>query len=306
MTSRLQKSLILLLFGSLGVLLLLPVPRFVDDHYLLGMLQNAGHAPGFAMLTCGFLYLVNARSRAAYVSVIGIVLVFAVASEVLQHFTHRQFSIADIASDFVGVSFGFLVWLLCVDRRVRRDPWLRRLSATGAAAALLLMLAPPLMGISIWLDRHAKFPVLLEPAMADVLSMTGSLGKRDEVEITLHADRVSIDLLAGPRPGLVIKDFVSDWQGFDTLVIEVGKFDEGDLLLELYVRDAASAPAGSDWFFAHAMIESEGWHQLRFALDDIKNGPQGRLADLRHISSIGLHRREGTAARFSIRKIYLR
>ncbi len=305
MASRPQKSIILLLFVSLGVLLLVPVPRFVDDHYLMGILQNAGHGPGFAMLTFGFLYLIDARSRPAYVRVMGIILVFAVASEFLQHFTHRQFSIADIVSDFVGVGFGLSVWLLCVDRRVRETPWLRRLTALAGVAALVLMLAPPLIGLSTWLDRNARFPVLLEPEMADVLSMTESLGKPEEVAITLHRDRISIDLLAGPRPGLVIKDFVSDWQGFEALVMEVSKSGDGDLFLELYVRDKASASEGSDWFFAHAMIESEGWHQLRFTLDDIKNGPRSRTADLGQVTAIAVHRRGGTASRLSIRKIYL-
>lgn len=305
MSSRPQKSIILLLFVSLGVLLLVPVPRFVGDHYLVGILQNAGHAPGFAILTCGFLYLIDARSRATYVRVIGAILVFAVASEILQHFTHRQFSVADILSDFIGVGLGLSVWLLRVDRRVRETPWLRRLTTFAGVAALVLMLAPPLIGLSTWLDRNARFPVLLEPGMADVLSMTASLGKRDEVDITLQPDRISIDLLAGPRPGLVIKDFVADWQGFEALVIEVSKSGDGDLFLELYVRDKASASEGSDWFFAHAMIESDGWHQLRFTLDDIKNGPRTRTADLGQVSVIALHRRGGTASRFSIRKIYL-
>jgi hypothetical protein len=305
MTSRPKKNIIVLLFVSLGALLLLPVPRFVGDHYLMGILQNAGHAPGFAILTCGFLYLVDARSCAAYLRVTGMVLVFAVATEVLQHFTHRQFSIADIGSDFIGVGLGLAVWLLRVDRRVRETPWLRRLTAFAGLAALVLMLAPPLMGLSTWLDRTARFPVLLEPEMADVLMMTESLGKRHEVDITLQPDRISIDLLAGPRPGLVIKDFVADWQGFEALVIEVAKSGEGDLFLELYVRDKSSASEGSDWFFAHAMIESDGWHQLRFTLEDIKNGPRTRTADLGQISAIAMHRRAGTASRFSIRKIYL-
>ncbi|MEE4282875.1 MAG: VanZ family protein [Pseudomonadales bacterium] len=305
MASRPQKSIILLLFVSLGVLLLVPVPRFVDDHYLMGILQNAGHGPGFAMLTFGFLYLIDARSRPAYTRVIGVILTFAVASEILQHFTHRQFSVADILSDLIGVGLGLSVWLLRVDRRVRETPWLRRLTALAGVAALVLMLAPPLIGLSTWLDRNARFPVLLEPEMADVLSMTESLGKPEEVAITLHRDRISIDLLAGPRPGLVIKDFVSDWQGFEALVMEVSKSGDGDLFLELYVRDKASASEGSDWFFAHAMIESEGWHQLRFTLDDIKNGPRSRTADLGQVTAIAVHRRGGTASRLSIRKIYL-
>jgi|GEM_PF-4015448 len=305
MASRPPKSIILLLFVSLGVLLLVPVPGFVDEHYLMGILQNAGHAPGFAILTYGCLCLTDARNLSGYVRIVVLVLIFAVATEVLQHFTHRQFSIADIGRDFTGVVFGFTVWLLRVDRRIRATLWLKRLAVSAGIAALVLMLAPPLMGLSTWLDRHARFPVLLEPEMADVLMMTKSLGRPDEVDITLQPDRISIDLLAGPRPGLVIKDFVSDWQGYEALVIEVAKSGEGELFLELYVRDKTSAGEGSDWFFAHALIETDGWHQLRFTLDDIQDGPRTRAADLSQIAAIALHRRAGTALRFSIRKIYL-
>ncbi len=103
----------------------------------------------------------------------------------------------------------------------------------------------------------------------------------------------------------MIKDFVSDWQGYEALVIEVAKSGEGELFLELYVRDKPSASEGSDWFFAHALIETDGWHKLRFALDDIKDGPHTRAADLGQISAIAMHRRAGTASQFSIRKIYL-
>lgn len=305
MASQPQKSRMVLLFVALGVLLLLPVPDFVDDHYLLGILQNAGHAPGFAILTYGCLYLADARSPSGYARVVGLVLMFAVATEVLQHFTHRQFSVADIGSDVTGVAFALAAWLLRFDHRVRQTLWLRRLTALTGMAALVLMLAPPLLGLSTWLDRKARFPVLLEPDMANVLMMTASLGSQEEVDITLHPDRISVDLLAGPRPGLVIKDFVADWQGYEVLVIEVSKSGEGELFLELYVRDKASALEGSDWFFAHALIETEGWHQLRFTLDDIQNGPRSRSADLSQIAAIALHRRAGTASQLSIRKIYL-
>jgi hypothetical protein len=305
MASRPQKGLIVLLFVALGVLLLLPVPEFVDDHYLMGILQNAGHAPGFAILTYACLYFTDARDLSGYLRMVVLVLVFAVATEILQHFTHRQFSLMDIGNDAAGIVFGLAIWLLRVDLRVKQTLWLRRLTGLAGIAVLVLMLAPPLMGLSTWLDRHARFPVLLESEMADVLMMTESLGKPDEVDITLQPDHVSIDLLAGPRPGVVIKDFVADWQGYETLVIEVARSGEGELFLELYVRDKPSAGEGSDWFFAHALIETDGWHQLRFTLDDIKNGPRTRAADLSQISAIAMHRRAGTASRFSIRKIYL-
>ncbi len=201
MSSRPQKSLIVLLFVILGVLLLLPVPGFVDDHYLIGILQNAGHAPGFAILTYGCLHLTGARSRPGYARIVGLVLVFAVVTEVLQHFTHRQFSLADIGSDATGIGFGLAVWLLRVDRRIRTTLWLKRLTELAGIAALVLMLAPPLMGLSTWLDRSARFPVLFEPEMANVLMMTQSLGRQEEVDITLQPDRISIDLLAGPDLG---------------------------------------------------------------------------------------------------------
>lgn len=306
MSSRQINLAVVFLFVGLGALLLMPVPAFLGTFYLLGVLQNSVHGPAFACLTYALLHLFEAREGRSYSQVFGLVALFAVATEVAQHFTHRQFSVGDIGSNLLGIGLGFSIWIVRFDLRVRTRRLLRSGVALAGCISLLLILAPLAMGVSTWLDRLARFPVLFEPAMADVLAMTASLGKADEVDITLQPDRVVVDLLAGPRPGLAITDFMSDWRGYEELVIEVGKFDGGDLFLELYVRDQASQSVGTDWFFGHAMIEADGWQTLRFALADIQKGPQSRDAQLEQMSAIGIHRRAGTAEKFVIRKIYLR
>jgi hypothetical protein len=316
MSSRRIKLVVVFLFVGLGGLLLVPIPAFPGTFYLVDVVQNSLHGPAFACLTYALLCLFKDRlfkdrlckdkAGRTYRQVFGWVTLFAVATEVVQHFSYRQFSVADIGSNLLGMGLGFSIGIVRFDQRVRTRRLLRSVVASAGCVCLVLILAPVVMGVATWLDRSARFPVLFEPAMADVLAMTASLGKAEEVDITLQPDRIVVDLLTGPRPGLAIKDFSSDWRGYEELVIEVGKFDGGDLLLELYVRDQASQSVGSDWFFGHAMLEADGWQALRFPLVDIQKGPQTRDAQLGRMAAIGLHRRAGTAQSFAIGKIYLR
>ena len=116
---------------------------------------------------------------------------------------------------------------------------------------------------------------------------------------------VSITLLSGPSPGLVVWRFRRDWRGFNRLVIDLENPTAAALPLQIHVRDRTSSHHAWDRFNAAATLAPGARRQLSYALADIQAAPAGRTADLARMSVVAIHRTAGDANRFLLYRVAL-
>jgi VanZ family protein len=284
--SRRQLYLILL-FVMAGLLLFLPMP--ITPTYFTRTFEDAGHMPLFFLVTLGVLLVLRedqSFTGARLYAVAGMVGAGAgFLSEVIQMPLGRDASWADVAADALGAVCALAAYAL-FERRPHPRRW-RRLGALAIVATCIAVYVLPIVRMArAYVHRNGEFPVLADFQSRIELYWTVSIGVRRKIA----GDALVVDLLAEEFPGVSFHEPVPDWRGFRTLLIDVENPDAAPLNLGVRVHDRKHRNAFHDRFNRHFVLEPGERRTLKVPLEDIRQGPRGRLMDMAQISDITLFR----------------
>lgn len=264
---------------------------------ILGVLNNAAHAPVFGALALVALRLVRIWRPSVVVraSDYGVAFVVAVGVggvvEIVQTFVDRDASLEDLGTDALGAGCALGI-ASAFDRQ--------KIWSVGQVVAVVLglfcglwALFPVGQAIVAYIDRAAVFPVVARFSSPLDLYFIGS-GTAGLSLQTLPArwarpgDDLSlrIDFTTPLWPGMSHGEPEPDWRGFAALVLDVTNPDETPLRLTVRVHDIAHDQRHEDRFNRTFEVPPSKRVNLRIPMKDILAGPVGRPLNLARVAGI--------------------
>jgi hypothetical protein len=281
-------------------------------------LSNAAHGPAFAVVTLVVfvllrhwpakrMSLVGEYSAAILVSVLLGALV-----ELLQHFTGRDASLADLGTDFLG-TVAAAGGLLAFDQRARRRA--RLIASFLALAACALMIAPLAGTAATYLNRDRSFPTLLDlkSPLADTFLRIGESATAERAELPRELQSAARDDI-GMRVQLteesgwiaVLTEPVPDWREYTNLNIDVANPTDEPLALRLRVFDQRQQRNRRTGFRGSIELAPYSRAVHTFALDTMNSGETGAPTDTSLVHSVVIARAGSNRAReFYLVRIWL-
>jgi hypothetical protein len=258
------------------------------------VLQNACHAPAFAVLALITLALLTPGIRNAAVRApvtVGAMLLVGAATEGVQSLFGRDAELEDVVNDVAGALGAVGLWLY-LHWRGRTDARARvaRIAALVLClAAAVYWLAPLAQCARAYWDRHAEFPVLAQFKSGRDLSFISSSG--GDAHIVDSA--LQVDLDSGRWPGVTLSEPAPDWTGYRTLAVELGNPGSVALPLRFRVNDRAHRGVTDDRFNMDVLLPPGVRTTLHIPLEDIARSPRTRRMDMSTISQLTLFRDGG-------------
>ncbi|MBC8024840.1 MAG: CIA30 family protein [Steroidobacteraceae bacterium] len=290
-----RRLLLLSIFLVVAAALLfvpLPIPPTAAGRTI----ENAGHTPLFMLLTLGVLLILRndfgmLGSRlyvlAGLVGVGG-----GFLTEAIQKPLRRDASWEDVIADALGVLLALAVFAL-FDRRSALPRSVRLLSLGVALLCMTIYLTPLARMARAYVHRDGQFPVLADFRSSNELFWVVGYGvNRDIVR-----DALDIEFSADDFPGVSLHEPVPDWSKFRTLAIDVENPDADALFLMVRVHDRGRGRFFNDRFNRRFDLAGRERRTIRIPIEDIRNGPRGRLMNMAHISDITLFRGDRAGSR---------
>lgn len=282
-----QSSSVLIAAGLLVALALVVFADVPSTTRLARELQNAAHAPAFAVIAW---LLVKAMHPLAlpfartYACAFGLALLLAGGTEAIQYLLARDASWTDLARDLAGTTIA-LCLLASFDEPVSRIRRARQSLWIAAVAIGLVTLASLGWSIAAYIHRARQFPTLV-----------AFDSKLDGYFIHVHGaggiDRTRggayVRLAGTDWPGVVVEEPSPDWSGFAVLAIRVSNPSSQNLTLTLRIHDALHNKQFEDRLnrtFALPAATATLW---RVPLADVAAAPRGRVMDLTRIAEMQL------------------
>lgn len=290
-----RRLLLLAVFLAVAAALLfipLPIPPTAAGRTI----ENAGHTPLFMLLTLGVLvilrddFMMHSGRLYALSGFIGVAAGFV--TEVIQKPLRRDASWEDVIADALGVLLA-LALFAAFDRRSAFSRRTRVASFAAALICLAIYLEPLVQMGRAYLHRDGQFPVLADFRSSNELFWVVGYGvNRDIVR-----DALDIEFSADDFPGVSFHEPSPDWSAFRTLAIDVENPDADPLFLMVRVHDRGHGRYFNDRFNRRFDLAGRERRTIRIPLEDIRNGPRGRLMNMAHISDITLFRGDRTGSR---------
>ena len=290
-----RRLLLLLVFLAVAAGLLfvpLPIPPTAAGRTI----ENAGHTPLFMLLTLGVLlilrndFLMHGSRLYALAGFIGVA--GGILTEAIQKPLRRDASWEDVIADALGVLLALALFAM-FDRRPVLARSTRVVSLIVALVCTTIYLAPLVRMTRAYLHRDGQFPVLADfRSSNDLFWVVGYGVNRDIVR-----DALDIEFSADDFPGVSFHEPMPDWQKFRTLAIDVENPDADALFLTVRVHDRGHGRNFNDRFNRRYDIAGRERRTIRIALEDIRNGPRGRLMNMAQISDITLFRGDRAGSR---------
>jgi VanZ family protein len=282
---RLMLLILLLVVAAALLFARLPIP----PTYAGRAIENAGHLPVFLLVTFGLLTVLRADYRVegvrlyALAGLLGAGLGFV--SEVIQRPLARDASWEDVFSDAMGALCALALYAL-FDRRTAISRPQRLAAFVVALACLAFYLAPLVRMGQAYVQRNARFPVLVDfAARFEPVWIVGYGTNRNVIRGALD-----VNFSGDGIPGVSLREPVPDWSGYKFLVVDVENPDAQVLNLGVRVHDRGHGQVFSDRFNRGFALAGGERRTLRIALEEVRRAPRGRLMDMGHISDITLFR----------------
>ena len=304
---RLMLAPLVAALGILG-LLLMPMPQ-LGYTALETTLRTFLHIPAFATITFLMHIWMNAlrsRTDVPLTLLLAVLLVVAVAAELVEASLTSTWSGEDMLNNIVGVFVGRLIWRFTVVHKSKERDWFRKLPHILLAGLCVLVGSLPVGWAAIGLvEQRASFPVLYDPEFSKAPSLVESLGALDEVDLVFSESGTSVKLLKGRFPGIVIWRFLRDWRGYDGLSIELSNPTDDPLEVEVRIRDQSSSPISTQRFNEIISLHPTTRRKFHFALSEIQSGPDTRQIDLSNMMVIAIARVQGKGNTFILHSVSL-
>ena len=314
--------------GWVAALVVLAVLALIELFYIPGRnpwlmaLNNAGHLAVFGLLAIAILHLVKlARPalRSRPIQAYGIALLISIAlgaaSELVQYFSPRDASLADLLRDVLGAA-SFLALYAAVRDRDLREARKTQPSLKPALLAItgLLWLAGGwtlLMWTAAYAKRQLQLPVLCDFDSRLSTRFLETNGTRlefgatsDETGMEAHGTRLVFE--SPDWPGVALQDVYRNWTGHDSLILELTV--EGDLplvvALTAFDREYDETPEGR---FRTGSRLDPGRQRIGVFLGDVLRGPRARPMDLEHMEGFRIFSDSSSVGRsVLLERLYLK
>lgn len=299
-----------LILGLPAVFVLLLAPVEKQSTLWARNLQDAAHAPMFALVAAGALIWLRtigpARSVAIqYLFAFALALLIGGAGELAQALltTTRNAEWDDLVTDALGASLGLGLMAarepasrLSSQLKVRLA-WPAILLATGA---IILPLAELALAYS---QRQQQLPELLTwDSTLGMRFARGSGADLSRASLKIGAQGTRSELLVAPHsharwPGIAIEEPWPDWSGYDALEIGVRNPNLTALTLNLRIDDVGHNQQYADRFNHRFSLLPGQDATVRISIDQIEHGPSQRRLDLHNIAQLILFEAGGQQAR---------
>ena len=279
---------------------------------MLVVINNFAHGPVFgalALILLGWLrpHFVS-RPWFGYAAALLLAVAAGIAIEVLQIFTRRDASVADVLTNTLGAGcclslaayFDRSIWH---SRSRPRPRWL--LIAAGVQLSMMLMpVGHALLGYA---SRMGRFPTIMQ--FTSPLDMY-FIELRNCEEIAGHVGdpALRVRCWGSDWPGISNIEPVRDWRRYQRLQIDVTNPGESELTLGLRIHDIGKGQAYEDRFNREFTIAAGTRQVLDVPLKDIASSPANRQLELSRIGGLVLFRvSAGTphAADFILTRVWL-
>jgi VanZ family protein len=267
---------------------------------ILSVINNFAHGPVFGALSLVLLAGLRPhfllRPWLAYVAALLLAVAAGVAIEVLQIFSRRDASIADVLTNALGAG-SCLSLAAYFDRSIwhaRRRP---RILLVAGILQIFIILVPVGQALLAYASRLERFPTIMQFTSAldmyfiDLRDCEGTI-----VEPSFngpgHGGNQALRVLCygDDWPGIANIEPSPDWRRYRRLRIDVTNSGKNELTLGLRIHDIGGGQEYDDRFNREFEIEAGTRRVLDVKLADIASSPANRTLDLSRIGGLVLFR----------------
>jgi VanZ family protein len=289
--------------GAAALLALLQFVPLPAGPKFLSVLNNFAHGPVFGALALIALHilrkLTRVNSRSAYLAAFAAAIVLGAAIEVLQAFSGRDPSLADLLSDALGAGAALSFWRHfepSESASAGRVPEGRLALIAGLVLSALLLL--PVGHASLgYAARYSAFPTIMQfRSRFDLYFME----LRDAEAVFLRSDAghplshgthaLRIRFVGTDWPGLSNVEPSPDWRAFERLRIDVTNPGHEAIVLGLRVHERGRANEYDDRFNRLFTVDANTRRILAVSLAEIASAPADRPIDLGRVGGLALFR----------------
>lgn len=264
---------------------------------------TAGHTVVFGL--CALAGLVLSQTwfarrpwprLAHYLNAFLIATIVGAATELIQPYVGRDGELADLYRDMLG-AVAFLFTAMTLDRTLRWDfrlgQALRRVVWLLSLLMILLIFWPAMKWGGAYIYRDSRMPVVMDFQSRVMQLFTRVANGRLDVVVPpvnwvgAEAKVGQLTLLAGPYPGMTLRELSPVWSGYSALVFDLYSPRTDTIELEFRVNDRSHNEKYNDRFNAVLKIVP-GVNHFRFELDRVTKTGSGRLMDLSDMGTIVL------------------
>ncbi len=257
-------------------------------------LWNLGHTPAFALWTWIFLTkykrLATWPPGGQFLALLIFIILGAACTEGAQGLltSDRTASFGDAFNDAAG---GFLAFSLWHWQQRNRKPMLIAVALLCGTLILAIGLIP--LGKALADEVHARqmFPVLADfesPLELDRFSGVASTSFAIETGKAAHGKAaLNLTFTTEQYSGIELLYFNGDWQGFNSLVMEIRNDEDNVLTIGCRIHDVHHNRDYHDRF-NRGILLAPGWNTVVIPLKDVRSAPRGREMDMAHITGLEL------------------
>lgn len=284
----------------------------LDGSFVASGLRDGLHVLGFAVVAVLIFELLPmgplGRAAAAFL----LAMLLGVASEGLQQYAGRLFNPADLYRDAAGAGIGLLARVAwAVTQQAGNTRNLRVFGRATAALAVVLLLAPLLYWWGVLMDYRHRMPVLADfddPKDAGLVTPIQSAVEYLPTYVSedgLLSGVAKVTLLKRAWSGILMDTVISDWSGYETLVVRVAMDGAPDTRINVELADGAHPGVRTQHLIGSKAV-GPVMQEARFDLREIVSvagRPALDRASITHVYLIGKHK--GDAAALYLDEVWL-
>jgi VanZ family protein len=255
---------------------------------ILSVLNDAAHAPVFALLTLVLLRLLGILTTWARAARIAAASVLSVAVgggvEALQSLIGRDAEWSDLTMDAFGAAAAIGIAIAAAGRR-----WIGGALFVVAAGTAFWPLGEACLA---YLERQRQFPVVMDFDSRLDWYFLRSQG----VAIDTSAGCMAFQITGGRWPGVSHLEPQPDWRGRTTLTVDVSNLGHDALGLTLRVHDISHDNRADDRFNRRFELAPGAHERIAVPLAEIAAGPRTRRMDLGRIAGLILFAEDSVRA----------
>jgi hypothetical protein len=254
-------------------------------------LWDLGHILIWALGTHLMVYELNLFTKKPvymqFLLIGSIALALGIISEISQIFSQRSADINDLIKDCIGIVVG----LFFFNRRKEHwHAWLVRSIQGGIIVVCAIQIIPFVRAGADEIIARIQFPVLSNFETPFEPDRWITKGRENISEDVVYEGKRAFKAALRPEKyaGFSLDFFPRDWSGFKTLAFAVFNPAADTLALQVRIDDQDHRLSGfefSDRFNSSCLL-SPGWNQIQIDLDMVKQAPQTREMDLKHIKRL--------------------
>ena len=266
-------AIVAILLPALALFAALPASPII-----LAVLNDAAHAPVFALLALVLLRLLGSLTRWTLPARLGAAFALTVAIggtvEWLQSLIGRDAEWSDLALDALGAAAVIGGALAVAGRR-----WLGCAIVVVAAVSALWPLGE---ACCAYFERQRQFPTVVDFDSRLDWYFLRSRG----VAVESGAGCTAFRITGGAWPGITHVEPQPDWRGRKALLVEVANLGRDALGLTLRVHDAAHDNRAEDRFNRSFTLAANARERISIPLAAIAAAPTGRELDLAQVAGL--------------------